>query len=106
MEKSLGKASSKFGRDASQVERVKTRKGNSKQKAPAHFTQEAVLAAIVESNSDHRLHGASAKEGVIMQDVSWRFLRAAAKKTTAKCAFIHSTYSFIANRKSSKLSDA
>ncbi|KAI9324551.1 hypothetical protein BDR26DRAFT_965606 [Obelidium mucronatum] len=41
MEKSLGKASSKFGRDASQVERVKTRKGNSKQKAPAHFTQEA-----------------------------------------------------------------
>ncbi|KAI9324552.1 hypothetical protein BDR26DRAFT_903560 [Obelidium mucronatum] len=60
MEKSLGKASSKFGRDASQVERVKTRKGNSKQKAPAHFTQEAVLAAIVESNSDHRLHGASA----------------------------------------------
>ncbi|KAI9324547.1 hypothetical protein BDR26DRAFT_903550 [Obelidium mucronatum] len=59
MEKSLGKASSKFGRDASQVERVKTRKGNSKQKAPAHFTQEAgVLAwrrwhAYVGRNSAH-----------------------------------------------------
>ncbi|KAI9324549.1 hypothetical protein BDR26DRAFT_903554 [Obelidium mucronatum] len=80
MEKSLGKASSKFGRDASQVERVKTRKGNSKQKAPAHFTQEAVLAAIVESNSEPQTPWS---ERQIMQDVSWRFLRAAAKKTTA-----------------------
>ncbi|KAI9310191.1 hypothetical protein BDR26DRAFT_946429 [Obelidium mucronatum] len=60
MGKSLSKASSKFGRDASQVECVKARKGNSKQKALASFTQEVTLAAIFESNSDS-FHGAQEK---------------------------------------------